>query len=306
MPFVVYCLFILFFTCSIVQGTPRSGEAKALFLQAMHSNVETRLAIKDGEIKTLRWTNTDGTRFLRSEIWKKGEISYIEIKNEDGFFYVDPTAKVAIKSPPPPEEDFSDVAEYDMRMHQFDGKEVYEIKKIIPLSEKTFKIWEYSRSKMPGYDNRTARSIFFSSPCVFIYFIDKQTKLILSIKGYNRNGRLMTQITYRETKKLLAFKHKDFAIPNGYRIERPVTSQELDDVMVQTYKQRKAKIRAVTREKKKREADERAREIEIEIVKNKVENFVFKHGVKLCVAIAMLTTGAIVLLKIKSRRDTNV
>ena len=215
-----------------------TARAKALLKRAAGSNFEARIPLdRETYFKNTSWTNADGTKFTRHEIWKNGKLDHIEIRNAEGFFYVYPEIGTAIKALAPlPEEDFSDVAAYELRSCDRDGVDAWEIRQTIPRTEETFKIVENSRRNSPYYDAVSVREAFFNRwPAAYLYYVDKKSGLPLELKGFDRNGKQVCSVVYRDAKPLREFPPSAFAIPETYSVERPATDDDFEHIMRRTW-----------------------------------------------------------------------
>ena len=239
---------ILFMVCGILRGGDDNADlARSLCRRFDDGNYKTRVQLNHTEYESVlgntyfqntRWSNADGTKFTRHEIWKNGKLDCIEIRNAEGFFYVYPDIRTAIKAlAPPPEEDLNGVASYEMRSCNHDGVDAWEIKKTIPITEETFQLVDKSRRKLPGYyDAASMREAFFNQwPPTSLYYVDKQNGLPLAYKSFNRNGKQVSDIVYLDTKPLREFPQSAFTIPETYIVERPATDEDFEHIMRRTY-----------------------------------------------------------------------
>ena len=238
---------MLFFVCGILRGGDGNADlARSLCRRFDDGNYEARVQLNhtgyesvlgNTYFRNTRWTNADGTKFSRHEIWKNGKLDCIEIRNAEGFFYVYPDIRTAIKAlAPPPEEDLNGVASYEMRSCNHDGVDAWEIKKTIPITEETFQLVDKSRRTMPYYDAASMREAFFDQwAATSLYYVDKQNGLPLALKCFNRNGKQVAGHVYRDSKPLREFPQSAFAIPETYIVERPATDEDFEHIMRRTY-----------------------------------------------------------------------
>ena len=238
---------ILFFVCGILRGGDDNADlARSLCRRFDDGNYETRYQLNQSMYKSVlgntyfrdtRWTDADGTKFYRHEIWKNGKLDCIKIRNAEGFFDVFPEIRTAIKRPAPlPEEDLSGVTSYEMRSCTHDGVDAWEIKKTIPITEETFQLVDKSRRNMPYYDAASMREAFFNQwAATSLYYVDKQNGLPLALKCFNRNGKQVSALVYRDSKPLREFPQSAFTIPETYIVERPATDDDFEYIMRRTW-----------------------------------------------------------------------